>query len=74
MNSFTEDLKKKVDTERAVDIGSGAERLLNVSHKKLRSSVAELVEHGYRVETMYITRLAGIKKKAIKVLVAPFNI
>ena len=66
-------LKQQIDKKGMIDVGSGVEHELNISHEKLQQALAILEEEGYPVYGGRVTQVTNIKgqKTTIKVACPP---
>jgi hypothetical protein len=64
-------LKKQVDQKRYIQIGSGVENQLGVTHTHLSTAVAVLKEEGYATHNIKVQQLGTGKFTTVKVLAKP---
>lgn len=67
----TDMLKGRVDKDKYIDVGTGAEHLLGVSQTKLSTAVAALETQGYKIHYLKVRQLGTGKDTTIKVLAGP---
>ena len=64
-------LRDQVKEKKYLDIGTGVENQLGISSTKLATSVAVLMEEGYKIHYLKVTQLGTGKQTTLKVLTAP---
>lgn len=64
-------LRDQVKEKKYLDIGTGVENQLGISSTKLATSVAVLMEEGYKIHYLKVTQLGTGKQTTLKVLSAP---
>lgn len=64
-------LKERVDKDKYIDVGTGAENLLGISSTKLSTAVSALKEEGYKEYYLKVRQLGTGKNTTVKVLVGP---
>lgn len=71
----TEEVKKmladSVAKDRIVDVGNACAEKHNISREKLRAATYQLVDEGYNLMHVSITRAKGLEKVSCRILTAP---
>lgn len=71
IDSTAEMLKAQIEDKKYIDVGTGVERHLGVSRKKLDDAIFALKNEGYKMHYLSVEQLGTGKNTSLKVLTAP---